>query len=181
LWLIDRLHSEADVFVVNISSPNTSGLRDLQKAQALSPLLGSVVDKSKNQYGKPVLVKLSPDLQAEEFSRSLQTAVSLGVDGFVLTNTTTAREKNSPFPSEGGVSGRPLAPLSKEALKTAISELGSKRNGLLLVSVGGVMTCADVFERLEMGADLVQCYSALVFAGPSFFKKAAQEWKKRSK
>jgi dihydroorotate dehydrogenase len=89
----------------------------------------------------------------------------------VLTNTTLAREPNSRFSSEGGVSGQPLANRSKEVLKIAVEHLGPRREDRLIVSSGGILTPEDVNERLRMGANLVQVYAALIFDGPFFFRK----------
>lgn len=171
--LIHYLHTQADAFVVNVSSPNTKGLRDLQEAASLKALLGPVVSSAKI-YRRPVLVKLSPDLSEDDLSRSIGVGAECGVDGFILTNTTLSRAPHSPFPPEGGVSGAPLKDLSLKALSQAVRILGDRRQDFLLVSVGGVMTPEDVFERLRLGADLVQVYSALVFDGPGFFRRVAR-------
>lgn len=171
LALVRELGDVADAFVVNISSPNTKGLRDLQNRQALRELLRPV----KLAAGlKPVLLKLAPDLDGESLAEAVTTAADQGIDGFILTNTTLSRLPDMPYPPEGGVSGAPLAELSKRALRTVIETLGERREGKLLVSVGGVMTPDEVFERLSMGADLVQCYSALIYEGPGFFRRVAK-------
>ncbi|MBC7370594.1 MAG: quinone-dependent dihydroorotate dehydrogenase [Bdellovibrionaceae bacterium] len=173
LYLVDRLRSEADAFVVNISSPNTKGLRDFQNKQALADLLEPILKRAQRDVAKPVLLKLSPDLDDEALESALITAVKLGIDGFVLTNTTLARPAGIEFPAEGGLSGAPLKPLAKEILRKSLNILGERRKGKLIVSVGGVMTAEDVFERLQMGADLVEIYSALIFEGPGFFRDVA--------
>ncbi|RYZ66371.1 MAG: quinone-dependent dihydroorotate dehydrogenase, partial [Proteobacteria bacterium] len=103
-------------------------------------------------------------------------ASELGIDGFIATNTTLAREHGSPFPPEGGVSGKPLASRSKEVLVLLRETLGSNKGDRLLISVGGVMTPEDVRERLDLGADLVQVYSSLIFEGPGFFRKVARHF-----
>jgi dihydroorotate dehydrogenase len=94
----------------------------------------------------------------------------------VLTNTTLSRPNGCHFPVEGGLSGAPLKELSKRALQVAVESLGKKREGLLIVSAGGVLSPEDVAERLQMGADLVQIYSALVFHGPSFFHDVSRRF-----
>lgn len=170
LYLTDRFLPVADAFVVNISSPNTSGLRALQSEEFLKKLTSTVVKKAGN---KPVLVKLSPDMSNEDFENSLEICAVNGVSGFILTNTTLQRPPGSKFPSEGGLSGKDLAELSKKHLRKAISFLAGHRDEFLLVSVGGVLSPADVQERLEIGADLVQTYSGLVFHGPQFFRDTA--------
>jgi dihydroorotate dehydrogenase len=173
LYLIDRLRPQADAFVVNISSPNTQGLRDLQNKESLFKLLEPIVVSARYGEAKPVLLKLSPDLGDENLEDALNVAVQLGVDGFVLTNTTLARPSGISFPTEGGLSGEPLKSLSKEILRKSLQILGNRRQGKLIVSAGGVMTPEDVFERLQMGADLVEIYSALIFEGPGFFRDVA--------
>lgn len=174
--LIDKFRPFADAFVVNISSPNTKGLRDLQSKDNLSHLLGPILEKVSHFEPTPVLVKLSPDMGDEALAETVLHCHSLGVDGFVLTNTTLSRPTGCHFPAEGGLSGAPLKELSKRALQVAVESLGKKREGLLLVSAGGILSAEDVFERLQMGADLVQIYSALVFHGPGFFQEVARRF-----
>lgn len=176
LTLVDKFRPFADAYVVNISSPNTKGLRDLQNKDNLTDLIGPIVDRVSHFEPTPVLVKLSPDMGDEALAETVLHCQELGVDGFVLTNTTLSRPPGCHFPSEGGLSGAPLKELSQRALKVAVESLGKKREGLLLVSVGGILTPEDVFERLQMGADLVQIYSALVFHGPSFFHDVARRY-----
>lgn len=171
IYLTDRFLPVADAFVVNISSPNTSGLRDLQSDAFLKKLISSVV---KIAAGKPVLVKLSPDMSSQDFENCLEICAINGASGFILTNTTVQRPSGCSFPKEGGLSGKDLSDLSKKHLKHAISFLADHRNEFLLVSVGGVLNPDDVKERLDLGADLVQSYSALVFHGPQFFRDTAR-------
>lgn len=172
MMLIERFQHLADAFVVNISSPNTKGLRDLASRESLEAFLKPIMLK-KNELNcqKPVLLKLSPDLQEEDLKRILDVSVQNQVDGFVLTNTTLARTTHKQFSNEGGVSGKPLAERAKMSLKTAIQHLGSEKSQKLVISVGGVMTADDVFERITLGADLVEVYTALVFSGLNFFRK----------
>ncbi|HVK61478.1 MAG TPA: quinone-dependent dihydroorotate dehydrogenase [Bdellovibrionales bacterium] len=170
---IDALSGLVDAFVVNISSPNTSGLRELFQPKHLSRFLGTVLaarNKS-DDPNTPVLLKLSPDLEENELRTVVETAGALGINGFVATNTTLGREYGSPFPKEGGVSGRPLAERSKATLRALISELGSSRKNQLIISAGGIMTPDDVKERLDLGADLVQVYTSLIYNGPGFFRQ----------
>lgn len=163
-----------DAFVVNISSPNTKGLRDLQAAETLSALLKPLIVEAGTT---PVLLKLSPDLPEEDFIASIQAADRAGVAGFILTNTTLSRISGPDYPPEGGMSGAPLKTLSLKALQLAQKALGENRKNKLLVSVGGVMTPDDVFERLQLGANLVQTYSGLIYDGPGFFLKVAKQAK----
>lgn len=167
LLLMHELSGLADVFVINISSPNTPDLRKLLEPENLSKFLNIILE----DHQTPVLLKLSPDISDEELFSILDISYDCGIDGWVLTNTTTKRDDNSKFPNEGGLSGQPLAKKSKEILEKTIKHLGTKRNDKLIVSVGGVTTADEVFERLELGANLVQTYSGLVFEGPFFFKR----------
>jgi dihydroorotate dehydrogenase len=171
----------ADAFVVNISSPNTTGLRELLEPQNLTRFLEGVLSARNTSVAPktPVLLKVSPDIEDREFRRVIEIAKGAGIDGFIATNTTLARESGSPFPAEGGVSGAPLAQRSKDVLKLMVDVLGPNRSDTLLVSCGGVMSPEDVFERLELGADLVEVYTALIFQGPWFFRDVAQAAKNR--
>ena len=171
LQCCEQLRDVADAFVINVSSPNTAGLRDLQAPQALNTLCRQIV----NANSQPILLKLSPDLGRDDLRACLDVAVRANIAGFVLTNTTTDRPANCKFPAEGGLSGAGLRDKSLEALRTATEFLVSDRSRFLLVSVGGVSTLADVQERLRLGADLIQVYSALVFQGPGFFRQLAKE------
>lgn len=179
LYLINRFKPQADAFVVNISSPNTKGLRDLQNKEALTKLLTPLVQAAHASPMKPILLKLSPDLNDESLAEALNVAVELGIDGFVLTNTTLSRPQGSEFPSEGGLSGAPLKSLSCQILQKSLQILGKHRSGKLIISAGGCMTPEDVFERLQMGADLVEIYSALIFEGPGFFRDVASRYSSR--
>ena len=171
---IETLAGLADAFVINISSPNTVGLRDLFQPAAFSKFLKDVQQaRDAHTDATPLLLKLSPDLNEDDLRMVVDTACDLGIEGFIATNTTLERQKSSPFPNDGGVSGEPLTKRSREVLKHLLEILGSRRAGKLIVSVGGVMDAGEVFKRLEMGADLVQVYSALIFEGPNFFAHVA--------
>lgn len=174
-FLTENLRAYADALVVNISSPNTVGLRELFKKEYLESGLKKVIKKA---IYTPVLLKFSPDMSDHELQEVVSTAIGSGVSGFIMTNTTTHRGPHSQFPQEGGVSGLPLKEASIRCFEKVQELTGSERNSLLLVNCGGVMTSEDVFDRLKRGADLVQVYSALVFNGPSFLKEVALEWKK---
>ncbi len=174
---LKTLSGVADVFVVNISSPNTTGLRELLQPQVFQKFLGGVM-AAKNKIPEnqtPILLKLSPDADNHDLTAVVQMACELGIDGFVATNTTLSREHGSVFPTEGGVSGAPLAARSKEVLQLVRDAMGPGRGDRLLVSAGGVLSPNDVRERLKLGADLVQTYSALIFEGPGFFRAVARD------
>jgi dihydroorotate dehydrogenase len=182
----EKLHLFADAFVVNISSPNTSGLRALSGADFLEKLLSDLA-QAQIRLGtqKPILLKLSPDMSDVDMQTALDVSLANNIDGWILTNTTLSRKPGSKFSKaqfsqEGGVSGAPLSELSKLRLEQAVRFLGERKADRLLVSVGGVMTPEDVSERLKLGADLVQVYSTLIFKGPQFFGHAAKYFDKNS-
>lgn len=169
---IQQTHSYGDVFVINLSSPNTKGLRDLLTEAYLKSFLSSVVDAAKQICPeKPLLLKLSPDMEEESLFMTLDHS-SPFVDGWILTNTTKQRSSDCRFPAaEGGVSGGPLTDISRDVLRKSIQHLGDKRDGKLVISAGGILSEGEIQSRLDCGADLVQFYAALVFQGPFFFSQ----------
>jgi dihydroorotate dehydrogenase len=168
LACIDRLHPHADYLVVNLSSPNTPGLRDLQDRGPLERLLSACVARTR-PLGKPLLVKLAPDLSPEALDEAVDVAVAAGAAGIVATNTTIQR----PGPvaghrragEAGGLSGAPLEPLATAALRRAYSRA---RGRIPIVGVGGVMDAEGAYARIRAGASLVQVYTGLVYGGPGF-------------
>lgn len=156
----------ADYLVVNVSSPNTPGLRGLQEISQLKPLLSAV----KAEAGStPLLVKIAPDLTVEEISAIAKLATSLKLDGLIATNTTISRDGLRTDPTRiqeigaGGLSGAPLAARSLEVLKLLRSIVPQQ---MCIISVGGIETAEQIQERLDAGATLVQGYSAFVYNGP---------------
>lgn len=156
----------ADYLVVNVSSPNTPGLRGLQAVETLRPLLQAVKDAS---GPTPLLVKIAPDLPDDEITGIAALAVDVGLAGIIATNTTISRDGLATDPAvvaaagEGGLSGAPLKKRSIEVLRLVRSAVP---DSFCVVSVGGVETAADVRERLDAGADLVQGYTAFLYRGP---------------
>lgn len=175
LTCIDRMKEHTDVFVVNVSSPNTKGLRDLLSEAELTSFLNALMEGAeKVAPGKKYLLKLSPDMDSEVVESALNVSAPF-VHGWILTNTTKQRYPGCPFPAdEGGVSGLPLTELSREALKIA-ADAKSRWPDKLIVSVGGISSAEEIKRRLDMGADLVQFYSALVFEGPGFFRQSIEQ------
>lgn len=165
----------ADAFVINLSSPNTEGLRDLLSESELLGFLSSLRNECEGRDGhKPFLLKLSPDMNEQTLLMVLQISKPF-VDGWILTNTTKSRAPELKFPMEsGGVSGQPLKELSIQALRLA-APIKKANPEKLLISVGGVDAAEDVCERLELGADLIQVYSSLVFGGPFYFKRIIKD------
>jgi dihydroorotate dehydrogenase len=164
----------ADYLVVNVSSPNTPGLRNLQAVEVLRPLLVAVreaADGAVPNRRVPLLVKIAPDLADADIDEVADLALDLGLDGIIATNTTIGREglKSAAAKVEaagtGGLSGAPLKARSLEVLKRLRSRTGGR---LALISVGGVETAADAWQRLVAGADLVQGYTGFVYEGPAW-------------
>lgn len=175
LFLIDRFAPLVDGFVVNISSPNTKGLRELLKPVRLKEFIAPLSEKF-SAKATPWLLKISPDIEPQELESILQISSDAGCGGWVLTNTSQGLREGLSFPPEGGVSGKPLAEKSKALLRS----VGTAKQDRLVVSVGGVLTPEDVEERLALGADLVQVYAALIFSGPTFFRQVAR-WRQKRK
>ena len=164
------LARHADYLVVNVSSPNTPGLRQLQAIESLAPLLAAVSKTADAATGRhvPLAVKIAPDLVDNDVIAVADMVTELGLDGIIATNTTISREGLSADPAEvealgaGGVSGQPLAARSLEVLDI----LAKHVTDASIISVGGVTTGQDVIDRLEAGATLVQGYTAFLYEGP---------------
>jgi len=161
----------ADYVVVNVSSPNTPGLRDLQAVSRLRPLLTAVraaLDEASPRRRVPLLVKIAPDLADADIDAIADVALDLGLDGIIATNTTISREglRDSAAVADagpGGMSGAPLRGRALEVLRLLRARTGGR---LTLISVGGIETADDAWERLNAGATLVQAYTAFIYEGP---------------
>ena len=168
---LDILWDYADLFVLNVSSPNTPGLRELQEVDHLRDVLTSCIEvrNRKGNY-KPILMKFSPDLNDDDLLDSAQVSVDCNVDGFVATNTTISRytpknsQSRSVFAQSGGLSGRPLRKRSLEVVSMLYDYTDSK---VPIVGVGGIDSVDSAWDMITSGASLIQLYSALVFEGPS--------------
>lgn len=163
----DLLAELADYLVVNISSPNTPGLRDLQTVEQVQRLI-EAVQRSNQRLSRPrpVLLKLAPDLADADAIACAHAALDAGCAGLVLTNTTVQRDGLSPAASEldGGLSGRPLLARSTQLLASVRAAVGPKP---VLLGTGGIFTAADLEAKRAAGADLVQLYTGLVYRGPA--------------
>jgi len=162
----------ADYLVVNVSSPNTPGLRSLQSVEKLQPLLEHVRRVADGTGRRvPLLVKIAPDLANEDVLAVADLATAIGLDGIIATNTTISRAGLASSPAEveaagaGGLSGRPLTDRSLEVLRLLRGRVGDQ---LTLVGVGGLTTVADAQARLDAGADLLQGYTAFIYEGPGW-------------
>ncbi|MFC7424978.1 quinone-dependent dihydroorotate dehydrogenase [Nocardia tengchongensis] len=163
----------ADFMVVNVSSPNTPGLRDLQAVTSLRPILQAVLDT----VTVPVLVKIAPDLSDEDIDAVADLAVELGLAGIVATNTTIRRDGLATPAAEvepigaGGLSGAPVADRSLEVLRRLYARVGDK---LALISVGGIETADQAWTRILAGASLLQGYTGFIYGGPLWPKHIHQ-------
>jgi dihydroorotate dehydrogenase len=156
------LHDDGDYFVVNVSSPNTPGLRDLQDPVRLAEILHVLRHYNVAHGTKPVLVKLAPDIQTHDLGELVGALVDAGVDGIVATNTTLDHGKYAGR-AEGGLSGRPLRNRADEMIRFISDETSGR---LPIIGVGGVLTRDDYQRKLDAGATLVQVYTGLVYRGP---------------
>lgn len=162
----------ADYLVVNVSSPNTPGLRNLQAVELLRPLLVAVKEVADGTPRRtPLLVKIAPDLADEDVDAVADLALELGLDGIIATNTTIRHGGET-----GGLSGRPLKARSLEVLRRLSGRVGDR---LTLVSVGGVEDVDDVWERLLAGATLVQGYTAMIYEGPLYAYRIHRDLSRR--
>jgi dihydroorotate dehydrogenase len=171
ITLMRTFASLADYLAINISSPNTVGLRRLQGQEMLENLLGQVAaERLKSNVLCPILVKLAPDLSDEELNDAIGVILDKNMDGIIATNTTLTREGlRSKYREEtGGLSGSPLRVRSEAMLEKIVRQVDGK---VPVVSVGGIMNPEDAKRRLDMGATLVQVYTGLIYRGPGLVKE----------
>jgi len=166
--LMQRLGPLADFIVINVSSPNTPGLRNWQSPEKMSELFAAIRAKA-GKPRRPVLVKISPDLERNELFRICETALTIGMDGIVACNTTVARAAlgvSSPHP--GGLSGRPLHIRTRELIRDIYTHT---RGQIPIIGVGGIATAEDAWLHIRAGASLVELYTALIYEGPGVAEK----------
>jgi dihydroorotate dehydrogenase len=170
----ERLWGLADYFTINISSPNTPGLRELQGRDALEDLLGAIGEVRRRREAAPpmpVFLKVAPDLTDGEVAGIARAALAFGLSGLIVSNTTTGRPStlNDPRREEaGGLSGAPLMGPSTQVLRRFHSAAGGR---LTLIGAGGVASGADAYAKIRAGASAVQLYTALVFQGPGLVRR----------
>ncbi len=180
LFLLNKFYAKASYITLNISSPNTKNLRDLQKEDQLDLFLSTIINRKnelKNQYKKntPILLKVAPDLDLEEQEKIAETAIKNTIDGIIISNTTIARNFNlkSKLATEtGGLSGAPLFYNSNEVLKNLYKFTNGK---IPLIGVGGISSADDAYEKIKCGASLVQIYSAFIYQGFGLVEKIKKE------
>lgn len=167
LATFDLIYGVADYVTVNVSSPNTPGLRDLQNTKSLDELVAAIQAKNRELSEKPLLVKIAPDLADEDVDEITDVCIANGCAGIIATNTTISREGiDSPIANEtGGLSGQPLQKRSNEVISRIFRRANEK---LAVVGVGGIFDANDAFEKIASGASLVQAYTGFVYGGPTF-------------
>lgn len=178
LACVDAMHAHVDYFVVNVSSPNTPGLRELQDKEPLTALLRAVVKRNAGHPGKrPVFLKIAPDLTDGQLNDIVDIVLSEGVDGVVATNTTISREglatdsESVRAMGPGGVSGAPVRARSTEVIR----HLAAKSQGQFpIIGVGGIDSVEAAHEKLDAGASLVQVYSGMIYQGPGLPRRLVQ-------
>ncbi|WP_320823394.1 quinone-dependent dihydroorotate dehydrogenase [Reinekea sp.] len=178
LYCLDRVYEVADYIVINLSSPNTPGLRDLQFGDNLSQLLTALKQRQKtldqSLSHTPILIKIAPDLSDEAVQTLATTFNELEVEGVIATNTTVARDHLSGYryaDEAGGLSGAPVREQANHVLKLFRERLDTK---IPLIGVGGVMSAHEAEEKLKVGADLVQLYTGFIYHGPTLVKTAIE-------
>lgn len=179
------LYDCGQLFVVNVSSPNTPGLRSLQQGDEMLALLKAVASARDELAAslalprKPVLVKIAPDLTDEQLADTIASALAAGVDGVVATNTTLSREGVAGHPhggEAGGLSGKPLRDRSTAIIRDVRRETGGR---LPIIGSGGIFTPDDAYEKIRAGASLVQIYTALIYEGPGLVRRLAEGVRER--
>ncbi len=176
---LERLWELADYFVLNVSSPNTPGLRALQGAEALDDLLGRIAARraalAAASADHPIFLKVAPDLDPDEIGTIVEAAVAHGIDAIVVGNTTTARPATLTSPHRdqaGGLSGLPLMAPSTEVLRHFFA---ASRGRLALIGTGGIATAEDAYAKIRAGATAVQLYSAMVYEGPGLIDRIRRD------
>lgn len=176
-----KVHALASYLVVNVSSPNTPGLRTLQHGEALDGLLGTLREaqtRLDQQSGKrvPLVIKIAPDNSEEELWAMAEAFVRHGIDGVCVGNTTLERSGVSRLRhgnEQGGLSGAPLKPIAHQALSTMAQALDGR---LPIIGVGGILAGRDAAEKRRLGAALVQVYSGLIYEGPGLIREMVDAW-----
>lgn len=173
LICFEKLYDYVDYFVVNVSSPNTPGLRELQEKEPLKRLLKSLQDKNQEKPSqKPILLKIAPDLTESQLDDIIEITKELNLDGLIVSNTTIDRNvETSPEKLEkigaGGLSGQPVFDKSTNVLKYIRKQISD----VPIIAVGGIMSANDAIEKLNAGANLIQIYTGLVYKGPGLIKE----------
>jgi dihydroorotate dehydrogenase len=184
LTCLQRVYPLATYVTVNISSPNTEGLRDLQEEKALARFIGTLREAQERLAGvhgkrKPMLLKIAPDLTPTEMDGIADVLLASGIDGLICTNTTVDRHvvAGHPLANEtGGLSGRPLMARSTAVLRGMHERLGAR---VPIIGVGGILSGADAATKFDAGAQLVQFYSGMIYRGPELIGECVEALRTR--
>ena len=177
---LDKVYDHADYIAVNISSPNTKNLRQLQGADKFDHLVSGIVTRrqqlkdARNGKHVPIAVKLAPDLENEEILRCVDTLIERGIDAVIATNTTITRDRIQGMPNcteTGGLSGAPLRERSTEVVRLIADHV---QGALPIIASGGVMTPQDAVEKMEAGAKLLQLYTGFIYSGPALIAECSE-------
>jgi len=168
----EELYDVVDYFVVNVSSPNTPGLRALQEKEPLTNLLRHLSELNNKKSNKPILLKIAPDLSDEQLDEIVEIVQAVKLQGIIATNTTISREnlhsEKDLKEQMGGLSGVPVKNRSTEVIRYIRKKAGKN---LVIIGVGGIFTAADAQEKLDAGADLLQVYTGFIYEGPAMIKR----------
>ncbi len=174
-----ELFDAVDYFVVNVSSPNTPGLRELQEKEPLTNLLNALQTKNKERFNpKPIFLKIAPDLTNSQLDDIIDIIALTGIAGVIATNTTISRDNLKTAKSEidaigaGGLSGQPLKQRATEVIRYLCEQSG---NAFPVIGVGGIATPHDAIEKIDAGSTLIQLYSGFIFEGPGIVKRICKE------
>ncbi|MCW5909204.1 MAG: quinone-dependent dihydroorotate dehydrogenase [Chitinophagales bacterium] len=181
-YCFKKLFDYADYFVVNVSSPNTPGLRELQDKDSLTAILNSLQDiNHSKEKNKPILLKIAPDLTDEQIKDVISVVQQTKIQGLIATNTTIARTGLNCSAQEiekigaGGLSGKPLTRRATEVIRFI-----KANSSISVIGVGGIMTVEDALEKLDAGADLIQLYTGFIYEGPKLIRAINRALVKRS-
>lgn len=187
---LDAVYDHADYIAINISSPNTPNLRDLQATDKFDDLVAGIATRrlalkeTRNGKHVPIAVKLAPDLENDDILRCVDTLIAHGIDGVIATNTTISRDRIQGMPNcneTGGLSGAPLRERSTEVVRLIAEHV---KGALPIIASGGVMTSQDAVEKMEAGAKLVQLYTGFIYSGPALIadcSEAVARWRTEQK
>lgn len=187
---LDAVYDHADYIAINISSPNTPNLRDLQATDKFDDLVTGIATRrlalkeTRNGKHVPIAVKLAPDLENDDILRCVDTLIAHGIDGVIATNTTISRDRIQGMPNcneTGGLSGAPLRERSTEVVRLIAEHV---KGALPIIASGGVMTSQDAVEKMEAGAKLVQLYTGFIYSGPALIaecSEAVARWRTEQK
>jgi dihydroorotate dehydrogenase len=174
-----KLHPHVDYFTVNVSSPNTPNLRALQQIEPLKNLLVALQDENqRNEVLRPIFLKIAPDMSEEHLKEIVDLAISIDLDGIIATNTTISRDNLETSDTEiqeigaGGLSGDPVRKRSTEVIQFIRQQAGDTLN---IIGVGGIRKPEDAIQKLNAGANLLQVYSGMIYAGPGLVKRINRE------